>query len=439
MTKLSLRSRLTLWYTLILVVVLGVFGAAVIWMQGRIVLGRIDGELAGIEETMRKIVINELQEQETPEEAATEAAETVAGANLSTAVFDESGKPLYSNLNGLDPESSSWRVFTRVEQIGTARFKFVLAKPTSEVEQSQRELRQAIAIGIPLVLLLAGAGGWWLASIGLAPITQMAARAIRLPLSGSEDLGEPARQDELGQLTRAFNGLVARLRAALRAQRQFMADASHELRTPVSIIRTAADVALSRDGRSESEYRETIFTAREQALRLGRLVEDMLVLARADAGGYPIHPTDLDLDEIVDDCRRAVKVLAGERGVQVQSPAGPEMPVRGDADLLRRLLLNLLQNAIQHTPAGGSVTVTTEPAPDIIKLRVSDGGPGIPEADRSRIFDRFVRLDEARTGKGAGLGLPIAKWIAEAHGGTLVLEASGPGGSTFCATLRRVG
>lgn len=439
MIKLSLRSRLTLWYTLILVVVLGVFGAAVVWMQGRIVAGRIDRELAGIEETMRKIVVNELQEQESPAEAASEAAETVAAPNLSTAVFDERGNPLFSNMNGVDPASSSWRVLTRVEHIGASDFKFVVARPMSEVEQAQRELREAITIGIPLVLLLAGAGGWWLASIGLAPITQMADRAIRLPLTGSEDLGAAAREDELGQLTRAFNGLVARLRAALKTQRQFMADASHELRTPVSIIRSAADVALSRDTRSESEYRETLATTREQALRVGRLVEDMLVLARADAGGYPIHPTDLDLDEIVGDCRRAVKQLAGERGVQVQSPAGPELPVRGDADLLRRLLLNLLQNAIQHTPAGGSVTVTTEPAPDIVKLRVSDGGSGIPEADRTRIFDRFVRLDEARTGNGAGLGLPIAKWIAEAHGGTLVLEASGPGGSTFCATLRRAG
>jgi len=438
-TNLSLRGRLTLWYTLVLVVVLAVFGAAVVWTEGRIVLGRIDSELAGVEETMRKIVGNELQEQESPAEAASEAAETVAAVNLSTAVFDEGGNPLFSNLDGVDPASSSWRVLTRVEHIGAADFKFVVARPTSEIEQAQRELREAIAIGIPLVLLLAAAGGWWLASIALAPITEMADRAIRLPLTGSEDLGVPARQDELGQLTRAFNGLVARLRAALKTQRQFMADASHELRTPVSIIRSATDVALSRDARSDGEYRETIATAREQALRLGRLVEDMLVLARADAGGYPIHPAILDLDEIVDDCRRAVKALAGARGVHVQAPAGPEVPIRGDADLLRRLLLNLLQNAIHHTPAGGSVTVTTEPASDTVKVRVSDGGSGIPEADRSRIFDRFVRLDDARTGNGTGLGLPIAKWIAEAHGGTLVLEASGPAGSTFCATLRRTG
>lgn len=452
--KLSLRGRLTLWYTLVLVVVLGVFGASVVWMEGRIALRRIDRELGGIEEAMRKIVANELHERASPAEAASEAAETVAEEHLATAILDPQNVPLSSSLDGLDlgtalgtsPRdvastvriaSRSWRVLTRIEHIGPESLLFLVAKPASDVELGQRELRQAIVIGIPISLLLAGAGGWWLASIGLAPITEMADRAIRLPLTGSEDLGEPARQDELGQLTRAFNGLVARLRAALRTQRQFMADASHELRTPVSIIRTAADVALSRSGRSESEYRDTVATTREQALRLGRLVEDMLVLARADAGGYPIHPADLDLDEIVDECRRAVKVLAVERGVRVQSSAGPEVPIRGDADLLRRMLLNLLQNAIQHTPAGGSVSVLTEPAPDIIKVRVSDSGPGIPEADRLRIFDRFVRLDEARSGNGTGLGLPIAKWIAEAHGGTLVLEASGPAGSTFCATLRR--
>jgi heavy metal sensor kinase len=453
--KLSLRSRLTLWYTLALVVVLCVFGAGIVWMEGRIAVRGLDRELSEIEETIRKIVANEMAEQLTPAEAATEATETVADENLATAVLDAQGVSLSSNLPGVDldtalrmPEhdvastvrtaSRSWRVLTRVEQIDGASFLLLVAKPMSDIERGQRELREAIVLAIPGVLLLAGAGGWWLASIGLAPITEMADRAVRLSLTGSEDLGESARQDELGRLTRAFNGLVSRLRAALKTQRQFMADASHELRTPVSIVRSAADVALSREGRSEEEYRETITTARDQALRLGRLVEDMLVLARADAGGYPIHPIDLDLDEIVDDCRRSVKTLAAERGVHVQSSPGPELPIRGDADLLRRLLLNLLQNAIQHTSAGGSVTVITEQGPDTITVRVSDGGPGIPEADRTRIFDRFVRLDEARIGNGTGLGLPIAKWIAEAHGGTLVLEASGPAGSTFSATFRRM-
>ena len=180
---------------------------------------------------------------------------------------------------------------------------------------------------------------------------------------------------------RAFNGLVARLGSALQTERQFMADASHELRTPASIIRGAADVALSREHRTEDDYREALSVVRDQALRLGRLMDDMLVLARADAG-YPVHRTDMDLGELVHDCQRAVRALAVERNVQ---------------------------NAIRHSPPGGSVTISAEPGPSGAIIQVADNGPGIPDADRLRIFDRFVRLDEARSGNGSGLGLPIAK------------------------------
>jgi two-component system OmpR family sensor kinase len=449
---LSLRNRLTWWYTLVLLMALSISGAAVVWMQGRISIRRVDSELADVETTMLKIVSNELREHASLEEAVEEATDTVGEGRLATAVLDTHGAQIVSRLAGLNPgdllrvspeegaatirtASGAWRVRSHLENVGQAGVVLFIAKPLADVDLEQRELREAMLVGIPIALLLAGAGGWWLASIGLAPITDMARRAVQLPLTGSDDLGESARRDELGQLSGAFNGLVARLRAALQTERQFMADASHELRTPVSIIRSAAEVALSRDRRDENEYRETIAIAGDQARRLGRLVEDMLVLARADAGGYPVRVKDLDLDEVIGECRRAVKALAAERGVQVQSAAGPEVPFRGDEDLLRRLVLNLLQNAIQHTPAGGSIGVTVEPSGDAVKIRVADGGPGIPEVDRARIFDRFVRLDEARTGSGTGLGLPIARWIAEVHGGTLVLEASGPRGSTFCATL----
>jgi two-component system OmpR family sensor kinase len=284
-------------------------------------------------------------------------------------------------------------------------------------------------------LVLAAAGGMWLASIGLRPITDMAQRAARIAPNGLEDLGQTARTDELGQLADAFNGLVARLRATLQAQRQFMADASHELRTPVSVVRATADVMLSRDHRDEAEYREAMVIVGGQTRRLSRLVDDMLVLARADAGGYPLRPVDLYLDEVVAECRRAVDVLATERGVTIRSGASPDIPFRGDEDLLRRLVLNVLQNAVQHTPAGGSVGVDIRQETEAVRIRVTDEGPGIPADDQVRIFDRFVQLDAARRGQGAGLGLPIARWIAEAHRGTLVLERSGPAGSTFCLSL----
>ena len=454
MRPLSLRARLTLWYTLALLVVLCLFGANVLWQQRRIGLRRVDRELEALTATLANVVQDELNETDDPATAATEATATVTAPGRALAILDPEGRVLGARWSGLalrDPHrdgatpgvrtvatgSGVWRVHARSRAFGRTTLVLLVASPMSDVSREQREVQEAMLVGIPIVLLLAAGGGLWLASIGLRPITDMAQRAASIPLTGLEDLGQTRRTDELGQLATAFNGLVARLRATLQTQRQFMADASHELRTPVSIVRATSDVMLSREHRDEPEYREAIGIVGGQARRLGRLVEDMLVLARADAGGYPLRAVDLYLDEVVADCRRAVDVLATERGVTIRSNGSPDIPFRGDEDLLRRLMLNVLQNAVQHTPSGGSVAVDIRQEPEAVRIRVSDEGPGIPADDQRRVFDRFVQLDPARRGQGTGLGLPIARWIAEAHHGTLVLEHSGPGGTTFCVSLPR--
>ena len=453
MTSLSLRARLTLWYTLALLVVLSLFGANVLWQLQRIGTRRVDRELEALTATLTNVMQDELKEEDEPGLAATEATETVTAPGRALAILDTRGRVLGARWSGLelrdrlaggeagpsvrtvDTGAGAWRVHERPQTFGTLPLVLIAASPMSDVLREQREVREAMLVGIPIVLLLAGAGGLWLASVGLRPITDMARRAARIPPNGLEDLGQTQRTDELGQLAAAFNGLVARLRAALQTQRQFMADASHELRTPVSIVRATADVMLTRDHRDEDEYREAIAIVGGQSRRLGRLVEDMLVLARADAGGYPLRPVDLYLDEVVADCRRAVDVLATERGVTIRSEPSSDIPFRGDEDLLRRLVLNVMQNAVQHTPSGGAVAVDIRQEPKALRIRVSDEGPGIPPDDQLRIFDRFVQLDAARRSQGTGLGLPIARWIAEAHGGTLVLERSSSAGSTFCVSL----
>jgi signal transduction histidine kinase len=263
----------------------------------------------------------------------------------------------------------------------------------------------------------------------------MATRAAGLAATGIDDLGPPVRDDELGRLTRAFNGLVARLRAAHETQRQFMADASHELRSPVSVIRVAADVALSRDHRDEAEYREALTMTATQSKHLTTLVDDMLLLARADAGGYPLRLVDLRLRDVIDECCRAISMLAADRHISVRSSIADDVSVIGDEQLLRRLIVNLLQNAVQHTPAGGSVSLDVQADARDVRIRVTDSGPGIADDDRARIFERFVQLDASRRSSGAGLGLTIARWIAEAHGGTLNVESTSPQGSTFCLAL----
>jgi two-component system OmpR family sensor kinase len=242
--------------------------------------------------------------------------------------------------------------------------------------------------------------------------------------------------DELGRLTGAFNRLLARLGDALRMQRQFMADASHELRTPVSVIQTATEVTLDRDERDVAEYRDALLIIQEQTARLSRTVEDMFVLARADAGGHRLIRRPLYLDEIVAECVKAAAVAASQRQIQLVTRIEPDVSMHGDDGLLRQMVTNLIDNALRYTPEGRSVTVAVGRDRTDAIVSVSDTGPGVASADRERIFERFVRLDPARSSSsGAGLGLPIARWIAEQHGGTLALQQSATGGSTFIAHL----
>jgi heavy metal sensor kinase len=449
---LSLRARLTLWYTITLVLVLGLFGADVLIQQKRLGIRQVDQELESDHAILANVLREELRELDAPNEAAREASNAMRSLGNEIAILDSAGRPLATQLNRLlladvvsgqptpsirtiDAVSGEWRVESRPEAINGDLFALVVARPLTDLAREQQQLREAMFVVIPLALLLAGAGGWWLASIGLRPVTQMARRAASIPLNGLEDLGTTPRDDELGQLARAFNGLVARLRGAVETQRQFMADASHELRTPVSIIRTAADVTLTREHRDEPEYRDALTTTGAQARRLSRLVDDMLVLARADAGAYPLRPVTLYLDDVIEECRRGVELLASTRDVTLRTSGPSDVAIRGDEELLRRLMMNLLQNAIQHSSAGGLVSVEIAPNGSRVYVRVVDTGIGIPESDRSRIFERFVQLDPSRRGEGTGLGLPIARWIAEVHHGSLNVESTGPAGSTFCVVL----
>jgi len=449
---LSLRARLTLWYIITLVLVLGLFGADVLIQQKRLGIRQVDQELESEHAILANVLREELRELDAPNEAAREASNAMRSLGNEIAILDSAGRPLATQLNRLlladvvsgqltpsirtiDATSGEWRVESRPETINGDLFTLVVARPLTDLAREQQQLREAMFVVIPLALLLAGAGGWWLASIGLRPVRQMARRAASIPLNGLEDLGTTPRDDELGQLARAFNGLVARLRGAVETQRQFMADASHELRTPVSIIRTAADVTLTREHRDEPEYRDALATTGAQARRLSRLVDDMLVLARADAGAYPLRPVTLYLDDVIEECRRGVELLASTRGVTLRTNGPSDVAIRGDEELLRRLIMNLLQNAIQHSSSGGLVSVDIAPNGSRVYVRVVDTGSGIPESDRSRIFERFVQLDPSRRGEGTGLGLPIARWIAEVHDGSVDVESTGPAGSTFCVVL----
>ncbi len=232
------------------------------------------------------------------------------------------------------------------------------------------------------------------------------------------------------------NDLLARLNTVLHQQRRFMADASHELRTPVSVVRTAAEVTLSRATRSEQEYRESFRVVGEQASRLSRMVEDMFLLARVDAGHRRMVAAEFYFDEVVSECVRSSQLLAAAKRVTITTAIDADLSYSGDETLARQLVTNLLDNAVRFAPPDGDVSVALVAGASSVELSVSDNGGGVPLEERERIFDRFVKLDPVRSAHGgAGLGLSIASWVAEAHGGTLQLTESGAGRTTFLAVL----
>ncbi len=325
----------------------------------------------------------------------------------------------------------------------------VIGQPFEDASDDAELLAGVLGAAIPLALILAAAGGWFLARKSLAPVVVMSERARRISAENlNERLPVANPRDELGQLAATFNELLSRLdeafarqQEAFAQQRQFMADASHELRTPLSVIRATSEVTLEEPDCEEGEYREAMVTVGEQARRLTRIVEDLFTLARADTGQRAIERKSFYLDELVTETARAARVLASRKGVTMEYAPAPEAPFNGDEGLLRQMILNLLDNSIRHTPVGGRVRLSLERRDSKYAITVADTGAGVPVEAQPHIFRRFYRADKARSRAGetdrggAGLGLSIAKWIAEAHDGRLELAHSDETGSAFITTF----
>jgi heavy metal sensor kinase len=377
------------------------------------------------------------------EEAIKSTVEEVRFRDLHISVRDSA-----HNLIAMTPPpadtTGSFRVIARPQDLAGEVFEVTGSYPTSDIDAILERIRGVLAIVIPLLIVGAAGGGYFMATRSLAPVSAMADRAAeitatnlreRLPVSGGE---------ELAGLARVVNDLLARLEDSFARQRRFMSDASHELRTPTAVLRTEADVTLAQQHRTEDEYRASLTVIRDAAGRLTRIVDDLFALARVDAENVTTRRDRVYVEELIDDAMRMVRPLAETRGVRVTMPEAVEAPVDADADLLGRLLTNLLDNAIKHSPDGGVVEVRMQRRDGTVELGVIDQGRGIPEADRERIFQRFVRLDDdggggaEQTGvrpTGAGLGLAIARRIADAHGGSLVVFDSTPGRTEFRLTL----
>lgn len=452
-TRLTIRARLSLWFGLVLLVVLLATAVATLWLQAQVSLARVDDRLAAAAVSVSGVLQNEIDEGLALPQASADMAAELALANEGYAVIGaagvlasrpgQQGAPSDSFLVGAGDalqtiDAQTGRVRARRTALSYRGHAVTIVTWTSlaPVDVEHRNIQRAMLLGIPLAVGLAILGGLALSRRALRPLDEMAHQAATL-----DERGQVTRlrgfnpRDELGTLGLAFNSLLERLDRALQQQRAFMADASHQLRTPVSVVRTTAQVTLGRTDRSSEEYREALEVVARQAERLSRLVDDMFTLARADAGGRPLQPVPLYLDELVEECVADVASLAATKQVTVRAVTHGEVSSVGDEHLLKQLLSNLLDNAVRHTPPSGAIDVTLTRAGSVARILVSDTGPGIRAADGERVFERFVRLETSSNGSGGGLGLPIARWIAHAHGGTLTVDTSGAGGGRFVVTL----
>ncbi len=449
---LPIRVRLTLWYVGVLALVVVGFGAGVLWLQNRFSRSQLDDDLATLTTAVAGAMREALGDGRHLARAAADTRESFNIPNRTIAILDGEGHPIAAHWRGLrlaslpprgvaaatvTQDHLPWRVHVEREESRDGAFAIVVAASENPITRDQHILIKSLLVGVPAALLGSALICWWAASRALRPLTLMSDEAERITLSSLRvPLPCSAASDEVAQLGRAFNRLLERVASAVDSQRQFMADASHELRTPVSAARTAADVTLARPHRRETEYREALSIVLTQTRRLGRMVDDMLVLARADVGGHRVRPQPCDLDGVLAECVDTARLLARPKQIAVDAQLQPAVRITADPTLVRQLALNILENAIRHTPSGGAVRLSMKTVDNLAEIQIADSGPGIPPRDRERIFERFVRLDAAReTSGGAGLGLPIARWIAESHRGTLTLGASGPGGSTFVARL----
>jgi len=482
----SVRSRLTVWYAAVLSCSLLLLSLVIYFIVKQSVLARMDAGLVELSDSFLATLDAELSDAPAAEGITGAARQSMLEHQYpghSFAVLTSSGEPiaLSSELPSAAPQShgdtspeispraletclaaldtppkffrglpgkrGGTRCYARTFVASGKPYRLVILASLRPESELLKNIRFALGWLIPFTIVLASAGGYFLARKSLAPVSGMTARADHIgEFTIHERLPIQNPQDELGRLAATFNRLLDRLDTAFERQRRFIADASHELRTPLAILQGESEVALSNQSRSIEEYRESLGILHDEARRLSHVVDDMFTLSRADAGQYPVTFREFYLDELIGECVQSLRSLAAAKSVTLSSHSEGEVAIVADESLVRRMLLNLLDNAIKYTPKGGTVSITTraitgtaaEPR-DAVEICVADNGPGIAQELRSRIFERFFRGDQVRTRShaesGAGLGLSIAKWIAEAHHGTLRLTRSGPDGTAFTAIL----
>jgi heavy metal sensor kinase len=450
----SIRTRLTSWYVLAMAVLLAIYAATTFAAVRHEFIEQLDGQLHDdFERAERKLTVSNGRliwtaddspdpdddaDQDEAQEVWSASGESIyrsVSAGALPAFFPEGGTSRrYQSLTG---NERRWRTLTAPALVAGRTVVIRVSRSEEGVQRQLREVLVVLVLGLPLVVVLAGFGGYVLARRALRPIDQLASDARRITAERlHERLSVPNERDEIGRLAAVINDTFARLQGSFDQLRRFTADASHELRTPLAVIRGIGEAGLG-ETRTPVEYKEAMGSMLEEVDRLTNLVDTLLRLSHADAGRVRLSREPVDLGQLARDTAASLALLAEERGQQLHVDAEERVLVDADRLVLREAVTNVLDNAIKYGPERSRIDLRAVAASGEGVLTIADHGPGIPEEHRDRIFDRFFRVDEGRSRDygGTGLGLAIAKWAVEVNGGRISAESGGGNGALFRIVL----
>jgi signal transduction histidine kinase len=434
--QLSIRSRLTVWYALVLIAALGLFSFLIWFSLRQRLISEVDEDLADRAARFQTYVTREAAE--LPPVHLTDEIEEFCQAlppsdylELRGAQGFEFHFPAVARPAASGP--GHVRTIRKQFNIGIDVYQLQISSSLHAIEHTLDLLQLLLWSLVPVVIAVACAGGMWLSRRALKPVDEITAAARSIGIDNlSLRLETPQTGDELQRLTEVWNTMLGRLEGAVKTLSQFAADASHELRTPLAVIRTSAELALRR-ARTPESYRGSLLEIAEEAERMTQLVDDLLFLARNDARATEMPMEPLDVNVLVREVSVELLDLAAGKKVAIRndSPLDRAAPVSGNRAALRRLFLVLMDNAIKYSPAESEVLVRISTAEEAVMVTVQDFGVGISAADRPHIFKRFYQADKARTDGGFGLGLSLAESIVRAHNAAIEVTSEEDKGSAF--------
>jgi len=453
--RIPIRVRLTLWYVLLLAVTFTAFAVYLIFRFQSSLRSTIDTSLqitvsntiASLDmedyRDMNRLTFNPTEQSQVgnPDfvmrllSAQSEVWDTTSDAQK---IFWGQAETGYTTQTGIENEDK-WRVFSQpiLDSMGETIGWVQAAQSLRPVNETVEDLREQLFLGIPLILLFAGFGGYFLANRALRPIQQITETAQEIRARDlSRRLAYQGAMDEVGSLAMTFDQMLERLQSAFERERRFTGDAAHELRTPLTVLKGQIEVTLNRR-RGPAEYEKKLQELSLQVERLIRLSNGLLFLSRSDQHQFSFEPAVINLCELLEVLIEQIRPLAHEKEVKVTTKIAEELSVYGDSDHLISLFMNLFENALKYTPAGGEITVTAMKEFDESQVVIHNSGPGIPQEHLQHLFERFYRVDADRSSQtgGSGLGLAIAHEIVNMHGGEIEAQSGPEQGVTVSVRL----